>query len=81
MPPPSDAPEGANGEVMPLITIEHTPEEETPKMTDGRVPVGLDILVPQSLEMTNSECSVGTYVAKPVQEGPFSRYASRREHI
>ena len=55
VPPPSDAPEGANGEEMPLIIIEHKPEEETPKMTDGRVPVGLDILVPQSLEMTNSE--------------------------
>ena len=40
---------------MPLIIIEHKPEEETPKMTDGRVPVSLDILVPQSLEMTNSE--------------------------
>ena len=54
-PPPCDAPEGANGEVMPLIIIEHKSEGETPKMTDGRVPASLDILVPQSLEMTNSE--------------------------
>ena len=54
-PPPSDVPEWSNGEVMPLIIIEHKSEEETPKMTDGRVPVSSDILVPQSLEMTNSE--------------------------
>ena len=40
---------------MPLIIIEHKSEEETPKMTYGRVPVSSDILVPQSLEMTNSE--------------------------
>ena len=54
-PPPSDVPEWSNGEMMPLIIIEHKSEEETPKMTDGRVPVSSDILVPQSLEMTNSE--------------------------
>ena len=46
VPPPSDGPEGANGEVMPLIIIENKPEEDTTKMTDGRVPVSLDILVP-----------------------------------
>ena len=40
---------------MPLIIIEHKSGVETPKMTDGRVPVGSDILLPQSLEMTNSE--------------------------
>ena len=54
-PPPSEVPEWSNGEVMPLIIIEHKSEVETPKMTDGRVPVSSDILVPQSLEMTNSE--------------------------
>ena len=55
VPPPSDAREGANREVMPLIIIEHKPEQEFPKMTHGRVPVSSDILAPKSLEMTNSE--------------------------
>ena len=54
-PPPSEVPEWSNGEVMPLIIIEHKSEVETPKMTEGRVPVSSDILVPHSLEMTNSE--------------------------
>ena len=40
---------------MPLIIIEHKPEQEFPKMTHGRVLVSSDILVPKSLEMTNSE--------------------------
>ena len=54
-PPPSEVPEWSNGEGMPLIIIEHKSEVETPRLTDGRVPISSDILVPQSLEMTNSE--------------------------
>ena len=54
-PPPSEVPEWSDGEVMPLIIIEHKSGVEVPKTTDGRVPVGSDILLPQSLEMTNSE--------------------------
>ena len=44
-PPPTKVPEWSDGEVMPLIIIEH----------NSGVPVGSDILLPQSLEMNNSE--------------------------
>ena len=54
-PPPSEVPEWSDGEVMPLIIIEHNSGVVIPKTTDGRVPVGSDILLPQSLEMNNSE--------------------------
>ena len=54
-PPPSELPEWSDGEVMPLIIIEHNSGVVIPKTTDGRVPVGSDILLPQSLEMNNSE--------------------------
>ena len=54
-PPLSEVPEWSDGEVMPLIIIENTSSGVIPKMTDGRVPVGSDILLPKSLEMNNSE--------------------------
>ena len=54
-PPPSEVPEWSDGEVMPLIIIEHNSGVVIPKTTDGRVPVGSDILLPESLEMNNSE--------------------------
>ena len=54
-PLPSEVPEWSDGEVMPLIIIEHNSGVVIPKTTDGRVPVGSDILLPESLEMNNSE--------------------------
>ena len=54
-PPPSEVPEWSDGEVMPLIIIENNAGVVVPKTTDGRVPVGSDILLPKSLEMNNSE--------------------------
>ena len=54
-PPPSEVPEWSDGEVMPLIIIENNSGVVIPKTTDGRVPVGSDILLPKSLEMNNSE--------------------------
>ena len=54
-PPPSEVPEWSDGEVMPLIIIEHNSGAVIPRTTDGRVPVGSDILLPQSLGMNNSE--------------------------
>ena len=71
-PPPSEVPEWSDGEVMPLIIIEHNSGVVIPKTTDRRVPVGSDILLPESLEMNNSE----EHVAKSGQERPFSGYAS-----
>ena len=54
-PPPSEVPEWSDGEVMPLKIIEHNSGVVIPKTTGGRVPVGSDILLPESLEMNNSE--------------------------
>ena len=54
-PPPSEVPEWSDGEVMPLIIIENNSSGVNLKTTDGRVPVGSDILLPKSLERNNSE--------------------------
>ena len=54
-PPPSEVPEWSDGELMPLIIIENSAGVIVPKTTDGRVPVGSDILLPKSQEMNNSE--------------------------
>ena len=54
-PPPSELPEWSDGEGMPLIIIEHNSGVVIPRTTDGRVPVGSDILLPQSPGMDNSE--------------------------
>ena len=54
-PPPSELPEWADGEVMPLIIIEHNSGVVIPRTTDGRVPVSTDILLPQSPGMNNPE--------------------------
>ena len=47
-PPPSDLPEWSDSKVMPLIIIEHNSGVAIPKTTDGLLPVGSDILLPQS---------------------------------
>ena len=54
-PPPSELPEWSDSEVMPLIIIEHNSGVVIPRTTDGRVPVGTDILLPQSPGMNNPE--------------------------
>ena len=54
-PPPSELPEWADGEVMPLIIIEHNSGVVIPRTADGRVPVGTDVLLPQSPGKNNPE--------------------------
>ena len=54
-PPPSDLLEWSDSEVMPLIIIENNSGVANPKMTDGLLPVGSDILLPQSPEVTSLE--------------------------
>ena len=54
-PPPSELPEWADGEVMPLIIIEHNLGVVIPRTTDRRMPVGTDVLLPQSPGMNNPE--------------------------
>ena len=40
---------------MPLIIIENSSVGDKPKTTDGLLPIGSDILLPQSIEVTNFE--------------------------
>ena len=54
-PPPSDLPEWSDSEVMPLIIIENSLVVEKPRTTDGLLPVGSEILLPQSPEVTSFE--------------------------
>ena len=54
-PPPSDLPEWSDSEVMPLIIIENNSGVANPRTTDGLLPVGSDILLPQSPEVTSLE--------------------------
>ena len=55
IPPPADLPEWSDSEVMPLIIIENSLIVEKPRTTDGLLPVGSEILLPQSPEMTSFE--------------------------
>ena len=55
IPPAADLPEWSDSEVMPLIIIENSSVVEKPRTTDGLLPVGSEILLPQSPEMTNFE--------------------------
>ena len=54
-PPPADLPEWSDSEVMPLISIENSSAGEKPRTTDGLLPVGSEILLPQSPEVTSFE--------------------------
>ena len=54
-PPPSDLPEWSDSEVIPLIIIENSSVVEKLRTTDGLFPVGSDILLPQSPEVTSFE--------------------------
>ena len=54
-PPPSDLPEWSDSKVMPLIIIENNSGVANPRTTDGLSPVGPDILLLQSPEMTSLE--------------------------
>ena len=52
-PPPADLPEWSESEVMPLIIIENSSVGDKPSTTDGLLPIGSDISLPQSPEVTN----------------------------
>ena len=52
-PPPADLPEWSESEVMLLIIIENSLVVNKPKTTDGLLPIGSDILLPQSPEVTS----------------------------
>ena len=54
-PPPSHLPEWSDSEVMPLIIIENNSGVANPRTPDGLIPVGSDILLPQSPELTSLE--------------------------
>ena len=54
-PPPADLPEWSESEAMPLIIIENSSVVDKPKTTDGLLPIGSDILLPQSPEVTSFE--------------------------
>ena len=54
-PPSADLPEWSESEVMPLIIIENSSVVNKPKTTDGLLPIGSDILLPQSPEVTSFE--------------------------
>ena len=54
-PPPSDLPEWSDSEVMPLIIIENSSGVANPRTPDGLIPVGSDILLPQSPKLTSLE--------------------------
>ena len=55
IPPAADLPEWSDSEVMPLIIIENRSVVEKPRTTDGLLPVGSEILLPQSPEVTSFE--------------------------
>ena len=55
IPPAADLPEWSDSEVMPLIIIENSSVVEKPRTTDGLLPVGSEILLPQSPEVTSFE--------------------------
>ena len=54
-PPPADLPEWSESEAMPLIIIDNSLVGDKPNTTDGLLPIGSDILLPQSPEVTNFE--------------------------
>ena len=68
-----EAPEWADGEVMPLIIIEHNSGVVIPKTTDGWMMVGTDVLLPQSPGMNNPE-------DQGVQSAPLSPNRVRQGH-
>ena len=54
-PPPGDLPEWSDSEVMPLIVIENGSAVEKLRTTDGLLPVGSEILLPQSPGVTTNQ--------------------------
>ena len=54
-PPAAELPEWSDTEVMPLIIIENSLVVEKPKTTDGLLPIGSEILLPRSPEVTGFE--------------------------
>ena len=55
IPPAADLPGWSDGEVMPLIIIENSSVVEKPRTTNGLLPVGSEILLPQSPGVTSFE--------------------------
>ena len=55
IPPAADLPEWSDSEVMPLIIIDNSSVVEKLRTTDGLLPVGSEILLPQSPEVTSFE--------------------------
>ena len=56
LPPPGDLPDWSDREAMPLIIIENGSAVEKPRTTDGLLPVGSEILLPQSPGVTRKPC-------------------------
>ena len=54
-PPAPELPEWSHSEVMPLIIIENSSVAEKPRKTDGLLPLGSEILLPRSPEVTGFE--------------------------
>ena len=54
-PPEAELPEWSDTEIMPLIIIENSSVVEKPKTTDGLLPIGSEILLPRSPEVTGFE--------------------------
>ena len=54
-PPAAELSDWSDTEVMPLIIIENSSVVEQPKTTDGLLPIGSEILLPRSPEVTGFE--------------------------
>ena len=68
-PPPADLPEWSDSEVMPLIIIENSSAVEKSRTTDGLLPVGSEILLPQSPEVTSFEALSAPLSPNRVRKG------------
>ena len=54
-PPAAELPDWSDTEVMPLIIMENSLVVEQPETTDGLLPIGSEILLPRSPEVTGFE--------------------------
>ena len=54
-PPEAELPAWSDTEIMPLIIIENSSVVEKPKTTDGLLPIGSEVVLPRSPEMTSFE--------------------------
>ena len=66
----AELPVGSDTEIMPLIIIEDSLVVEKPKTTDRLLPIGSEILLPRSPEMTSFEDPVSAPLSpNRVREG------------